>query len=158
MRPLVDTPVTPNQITTLRLAVGLGAAGAFAVGEPSWTYGGAAAFLASMLLFTLGLWTRYTAFLSWAGAMSYVQRASLTVFGMDAMMMILLTYLMIGPAGATFSLDRWLLRRRCEKRGLPVPAVEPSIRAAVLFPEPAGPSMVTIMAGRSNAKQTFLRH
>ena len=33
VRPLVATPVTPNQLTTLRLASGLAATAAFAVGD-----------------------------------------------------------------------------------------------------------------------------
>ena len=34
VRPLVDTPVTPNQLTTLRLLTGLLAVGGFAAGTP----------------------------------------------------------------------------------------------------------------------------
>src|SRR5262249_13456729 len=45
-------------------------------------------FLVCMLAYTAGLWTPYTGFLTWVGAMSYVQRASCTVFGLDTMMMI----------------------------------------------------------------------
>jgi hypothetical protein len=86
-------------------------------------------FLTCMLMMTLGLWTRYTTVLSWLGAMSYVQRASITVFGLDTMMMIVSCYLMIGPCGATLSLDRWLEKRRARKKGLPVPEVEPSVLA-----------------------------
>ena len=36
VRPLVATPVTPNHLTTLRLATGFAAAAAFAVGDRSW--------------------------------------------------------------------------------------------------------------------------
>ena len=50
VRPLVGTAVTPNQITTLRIAAGLGAAGALAVGEGAWPAVGAGVFVASMLL------------------------------------------------------------------------------------------------------------
>src|SRR5262249_15207584 len=53
-------------------------------------------FLLHMLLFALGLATRYTGAITWIGAMSYVQRANSTVFGLDTMMMILLFYLQIG--------------------------------------------------------------
>ncbi len=84
------------------------------------------------LLFTLGLWTRVTAVLAWIGAMSYIQRALNMVFGMDAMLIIGLTYLMIGPAGATLSLDRWLAVRRARRRdpNAQVP-LQPSVSANV---------------------------
>lgn len=48
--PLVDTPVTPNQLTTLRLATGVAAAAAFAVDTPGWRAAAAALFLLSFLL------------------------------------------------------------------------------------------------------------
>jgi len=50
VRPLVKTAVTPNQITTLRLAVGIAAAIALAVGSDVWRHWGAGIFLLSMLL------------------------------------------------------------------------------------------------------------
>jgi hypothetical protein len=101
----------------------------FHVTDTGWIIGLHVFFLTMMLLMTLGLFTRYTTALSWLGAMSYVQRASTTVFGLDTMMMIVLCYLTIGPSGATLSLDRWLEKRRARKRGLPVPEVQPSVLA-----------------------------
>lgn len=50
MRPLVGTPVTPNHLTTLRLATGTGAAACFAVGSSPWPEAGGAIFILSMLL------------------------------------------------------------------------------------------------------------
>lgn len=50
IRPLVKTPVTPNQITTLRLLGGLAAAAAFAEGSDAWRHWGAGIFLFSMIL------------------------------------------------------------------------------------------------------------
>ncbi len=50
VRPLVDTPVAPNHVTTLRLLAGLGAAAAFAVPEGSWKDIGAGLFVVSMVL------------------------------------------------------------------------------------------------------------
>jgi hypothetical protein len=99
------------------------------VTNPAWIIALHVFFLAMMLCMTVGLWTRYTTALSWIGAMSYVQRSSTTVFGLDTMMMIVLLYLMIGPSGARLSLDRWLQKRRARKRGLPVEEVQPSIAA-----------------------------
>jgi hypothetical protein len=99
------------------------------VTEPGWIIALHVFFLTMMLLMTIGLWTRYTTVLSWLGAMSYVQRASITVYGLDTMMMIVLCYLMIGPAGATLSVDRWLEKRRARKQGMPEPQVQPSVSA-----------------------------
>lgn len=48
--PLLNTPVTPNHLTTLRLLTGLGAAGAFAAGSYFWTCWGGALFVLSALL------------------------------------------------------------------------------------------------------------
>ena len=50
VRPLVDTPVSPNHVTTLRLATGLAATAAFAVGDPAWRAWGGALFVVSVLL------------------------------------------------------------------------------------------------------------
>jgi phosphatidylglycerophosphate synthase len=50
VRPLVGTPISPNQVTTLRLATGLAAAAAFAVESDAWRAWGGALFLFSMLL------------------------------------------------------------------------------------------------------------
>lgn len=86
-------------------------------------------FLVAMFLFTLGQWTRFTGLITWVGAMGYVQRANSTVFGLDTMMMIMLLYLLVGPCGATLSLDRWWRRRRARAAGQPEPPVEPSLAA-----------------------------
>jgi len=48
--PLVDTRVTPNQLTTGRLVFGLIAAVCFGVGETAWNMWGALAFIVSMVL------------------------------------------------------------------------------------------------------------
>jgi len=50
MRPLARTRVTPNQVTMLRLATGLGAAGICAVGPGAWQHVGVGLFLFSVLL------------------------------------------------------------------------------------------------------------
>jgi hypothetical protein len=86
-------------------------------------------FLVCMLLFTAGLWTRWTAALSWVGASCYVHRASSTVYGVDTMIMIALLYLLIAPSGATLSMDRWLEKWRARRRGQLIPPVEPSYSA-----------------------------
>ena len=50
VKPLARTNVTPNQLTGLRLATGLAAAAAFALGTRNWDLAGIALFLASMFL------------------------------------------------------------------------------------------------------------
>ena len=50
VRPLAETWVTPNQVTTLRLATGLAAAGLFAVGGDYWPHVGGAVFVLSVVL------------------------------------------------------------------------------------------------------------
>ncbi len=50
VKPLVNTPVTPNHLTTGRLLVGLAAAGCFVFNETNWNLIGAFCFLISMLL------------------------------------------------------------------------------------------------------------
>ena len=49
-RPLARSPVTPNQVTTLRLAAGLAAAAALAEGGADWRNWGAAIFVLAMFL------------------------------------------------------------------------------------------------------------
>jgi hypothetical protein len=76
--------------------------------------------LSVMLLFTLGVCTRLTSVLTWVGVLCYVQRMPTQMFGMDTMMVILVTYLMIGPSGGALSLDRvWYLWRERRRRGQP---------------------------------------
>ncbi len=50
VRPLVATPVSPNHVTSLRLAVGIAAAGLCAVGDPTYRAWGAGLFVISVLL------------------------------------------------------------------------------------------------------------
>ncbi len=50
VRPLAGTRITPNQVTTLRLAGGLAAAAAYAVGTTGWDYAGSALFVVALLL------------------------------------------------------------------------------------------------------------
>ena len=50
IRPLVNTPVTPNHLTTLRLLTGIAAAVAFAMGDYFWTVWGGALYAVSALL------------------------------------------------------------------------------------------------------------
>lgn len=50
VKPLARTAVRPNQVTTVRLLVGLSAAACLTVGTPEWRLAGAALFVVSFLL------------------------------------------------------------------------------------------------------------
>ncbi|MGF1608896.1 MAG: CDP-alcohol phosphatidyltransferase family protein [Kiloniellales bacterium] len=50
VRPLVQSDITPNQVTTLRLGAGIAAAGAFALGNGTALAWGAGIFVVSMVL------------------------------------------------------------------------------------------------------------
>jgi hypothetical protein len=87
------------------------------VTDPTWMSVVHLGVLIVMALFTVGFCTRLTAALTWLAALSYIHRGATTLFGMDAMMAILLLYLMIGPSGAALSVDRLLARRRARRAG-----------------------------------------
>jgi hypothetical protein len=61
-----------------------------------------------MLCFTLGLCTRIMGILSFLLVVSYAHRATGALFGLDQINGFLTLYLAIGPAGRSWSLDRWL--------------------------------------------------
>ena len=54
--PLAKTPVTPNQVTSLRLLTGIGAATLLALGGNSCTRVGAAVFLLGALVVAVGVY------------------------------------------------------------------------------------------------------
>jgi hypothetical protein len=97
--------------------------------DPHWIWTVHVGILVAMALFTVGFCTRVTSVLAWAGALCYIQRSPMTLFGQDTMMVILLMYLMIGPSGAALSVDRWLQRRRALRRGEPDRGPVPSVSA-----------------------------
>ncbi|MCS7046764.1 MAG: HTTM domain-containing protein [Gemmataceae bacterium] len=82
----------------------------FHIHDPFWRSTVHGLFLVVVLLFTLGLGTRVTSVLAWFAYLNYVHRNHTVLFGADQMIVILLTYLAIGPSGAALSLDRWLSR------------------------------------------------
>lgn len=104
----------------------------FHLHDERWIWAAHITILCCTLLFTLGLWTRLTSVLTWIGALCYIQRAMNMMFGMDAMIVIALTYLMIGPAGATLSLDRWIAVRRARRLNPnAIVPLEPSVAANI---------------------------
>lgn len=87
------------------------------VTDPTWMAIVHGCVLVVMVLFTIGFCTRVTSVLTWLMALCYVQRAPTTLFGMDTMMIIALTYLMIGPSGAALSVDRLIARWWARRQG-----------------------------------------
>jgi hypothetical protein len=63
-------------------------------------------------LLTIGLFSRTMSVLAFLAAVSYANRASLAQFGLDDVNCMLALYLMVGPCGAAYSVDRWLKRRK----------------------------------------------
>jgi Vitamin K-dependent gamma-carboxylase len=86
--------------------------------------------LITMFLFAIGFCSRVTGVLTWVFLLFYINRSNASVFGVDTMMNILAIYLIIGPSGAAFSVDRLIERWIAARRGkseLPPPA--PSVSA-----------------------------
>jgi hypothetical protein len=73
--------------------------------------------LLANICMALGLFTRASTILSWMGAMFYVQRCSSSLFGMDAMIMILLFYMMLAPGWQAYSLDSLIIKYFKRKAG-----------------------------------------
>jgi hypothetical protein len=80
------------------------------------------------LLFTLGLWTRWTSILTCLITLSYAHRTHDALFGLDQINGFLALYLAVGPSGAAYSLDRWLAGR---KSTTPLPPARPTITANI---------------------------
>ncbi len=68
--------------------------------------------LAILCMFLLGWFTRIVSILTVIITISYVHRASGTLFGLDQINVMLAIYLAIGPCGARYSLDAWWRKRR----------------------------------------------
>lgn len=87
----------------------------FHVTDPAWMalcHGG---ILLAMLCLTIGLCTRVAAVITWVGMLCYVNRSPTTLFGMDTIMIVVALYLVIGPSGATLSVDRLIARWRARR-------------------------------------------
>ncbi len=85
-----------------------------------WTAHVAALIVFAML--TVGLYSRVVSVLALVATLSYIGRAQGALFGLDQINALLAMYLVVGPCGDAFSLDRWLKSR---KTGAPLP-VRPS--------------------------------
>jgi hypothetical protein len=77
-------------------------------------------------LLTMGLFSRVTSVLAYLAAVSYVNRVPGALFGLDQINCMLAMYLMLGPSGAAWSLDRLLAARKAGRR---LPPAAPSTGA-----------------------------
>lgn len=68
--------------------------------------------LAVFAMLTVGLFTRIVSILAWLLTVSYAHRVMpAALFGLDDVNAMLAMYLMIGPSGDAYSIDRWLAGR-----------------------------------------------
>lgn len=64
-----------------------------------------------MAMFTVGIWTRWTSVLTALLVISYANRATGSLFGLDQINAFLCLYLAIGNCGGAFSIDAWRKRK-----------------------------------------------
>jgi hypothetical protein len=82
------------------------------IDDPFWIVFLHVAFLLAMFMYTVGFCTKMSGVVTWIATLSYINRMPNMTFGMDVMMVIVQTCLLIGPTGAVCSVDHWLQRRR----------------------------------------------
>lgn len=99
------------------------------IGSPGMLWTAHVAALIVFALLTVGLFSRVASVLAFVCAVSYVNRVPGALFGLDQVNCMLAMYLMVGPCGDAFSLDRWLARRR--GGGQPLAAATPSTSANI---------------------------
>ncbi len=87
-----------------------------------------AAALVVFAMLTVGLCTRTVSVLAFLITVAYANRVPGAMFGLDQINGLLAMYLMVGPSGARYSLDRLLANRRAETRPRDV---QPSVCANI---------------------------
>ena len=87
--------------------------------SPFWIWVVHLGFLIANFFMAVGLFSRTSSIISWIGALAYIHRAPSGLFGMDAMIVILLFYMMIAPGGEIYSLDHYFQKMRRKKAGDP---------------------------------------
>ena len=91
-----------------------------------WTQHIVALVIFAML--TIGLFSRTSSVLACLLTISYCHRLEGALFGLDQVNAMLALYLMIGPCGACYSVDRWLAKRRAGGQlADPAPAVSTNV-------------------------------
>lgn len=88
-------------------------------GNPAMLWMVHIAALLILLMFTLGFCTRVTSILTFIIAVSYAHRAPGALFGLDQINVMMAMYLMLGGAGAAYSLDRLIEKWRYPNRKQP---------------------------------------
>lgn len=84
--------------------------------NPYWIWVFHLGFLTANFFMAVGFFSRTSAIISWIGALAYIHRAPSGLFGMDAMIMILLFYMIIAPGGEIYSLDHYFHKMRRKSR------------------------------------------
>jgi hypothetical protein len=103
--------------------------GSYHVSYLSWLSGGGeltavhVLAIVTAVTFAAGLLHRVSGALLLAAVLSYVHRAPLVAGHVEPVLSFLIAYLIIAPAGARLSVDRWLATRR-KKPGMATDAVE----------------------------------
>lgn len=87
--------------------------------------------LVCMFCLTIGLFSRPAAILSAFFTLQYANRVPGATFGLDQINVLLAIYLVVGPSGARYSIDRLIARWRARRNDKAPPEVEPSVGANI---------------------------
>jgi hypothetical protein len=79
---------------------------------PGWIWPAYALAMLVLVCFTVGLWTRVSAILALVVVISFANRVSEALLGLDKINIMLTFYLAVGPSGSAVSVDRFLAVRR----------------------------------------------
>lgn len=80
--------------------------------SPAWLWGSHLAALIVFLMFTIGCCTRLSGILAFLFVVSYANRASGSLFGLDQINAFLTCYLAISHCGSRYSVDAWWSAKR----------------------------------------------
>jgi hypothetical protein len=83
-----------------------------------------------MAMLMVGLFSRVTSVLACLFTISYCHRLEGALFGLDQVNAMFAMYLMIGPCGAVYSVDRWIAKRKAGGE-LPRPRATTSCNLAI---------------------------
>ncbi|MCP4190058.1 MAG: HTTM domain-containing protein [Planctomycetaceae bacterium] len=103
------------------------------VRSTGWLWTVHIASLGVFLCLMIGFMSRVAAALAWCVTVSYSHRLIGAQFGLDQVNAMLAMYLMIGPCGAAYSVDRWLLtKREGQRRSMPSPSVSANVAVRLI--------------------------
>ena len=86
--------------------------------SPVWMWSSHIVALVVLALFTIGFWTRVTSIAAFLIVVSYANRATGALFGLDQINAFLTLYLAISDCGTKYSIDDWIRRRTGQGRGV----------------------------------------